>query len=239
MNLPTRSLPPAAAGAPDGCGQTVKPIARQLLFLLLLLTAAPLRAGRPATEGELVERYSAHRTEFRQLAALLTAQRGNVFGPRYGEWARLKEVVGIKTFQNPGGQNRLGLRFPVVLRTDLFQFTRGSTRGYAWLPNPPRAPGSRERPGEPRLRPPADGLRLHRPPPSAAGRPTARRPRPIRHRPAPHRGPLVSVCRQRPLPTPAGKAAGFARRKGAGRKAGKSGEKSASSPRLHRFPRRF
>lgn len=107
------------------------------VFLLLPPATVPLRAGRPATEGELVERYSAHREEFRQLAALLAAQGGNVFGPRYGEWARLKQEVGIRTFQGTAGQNRLGLRFPVVLRTDLFQFTRGATRGYAWLPNPP------------------------------------------------------------------------------------------------------
>ena len=110
-----------------------------LLFAaVLLLTAAPrLHAARPPSEGELVERYSAHREEFRRLATLLATQRGSVFGPRYGEWARLKQEVGIRTFQGTGGQNQLGLRFPVVLRTDLFQFTRGATRGYAWLPNPP------------------------------------------------------------------------------------------------------
>lgn len=114
------------------------PAALLLAAVLLLLPAAPrLRAGRPPTEGELVERYATHRDEFRQLAALLTAQGGNVFGPRYGEWARLKGQVGIRTFQGTGGQNRLGLRFPAVLRTDLFQFSRGATRGYAWLPNPP------------------------------------------------------------------------------------------------------
>ena len=122
-------------------GNLVKSQVRRFLPVLglLLLTAAPrpLHAGRPATEGELVERYSNHRGEFQRLATLLSAQGGNVFGPRYGEWAQLKQEVGIRTFQGTGGQSQLGLRFPVVLRTDLFEFTRGATRGYAWLPNPP------------------------------------------------------------------------------------------------------
>lgn len=112
-----------------------------LLPLLLavgsMMSSNRLRADAPPTEGELIERFSTRREEFRRLDALLSRQGGVVFGPRYGEYARLKEAVGIRTFQGTGGQQKLGLRFPVVLRTDLFQFTRGGTRGYAWLPNPP------------------------------------------------------------------------------------------------------
>lgn len=122
----------------------MKPSAARPLLLAalavagLLLGPAPrLPAAPPPTDAALLARYGERRAEFRQLAALLAAQGGSVFGPRYGEWARLKTSLGLKTFQGTGGQNRLGLRFPVALRTDLFQLTRGATRGFAWMPNPP------------------------------------------------------------------------------------------------------
>jgi hypothetical protein len=104
-----------------------------------ILAAAVLLAGcAPAEPSDqvLLDRFARHKPQFVQLQRMLVADHGVYMNRRYDTYNGLRQELGIQKFVG-NGVPPTGLRFPVATSVDTFELTRGTTKGYAWLPHPP------------------------------------------------------------------------------------------------------